>query len=150
MMVETPAAALMAGRFAREVQFMSIGTNDLTQYTLAVDRGNEAVAYLYEPHSPAVLRLVLRIIRAADAGKIEVNLCGEMAGNPLYAQLLVGMGLRQLSMAPKNLPPVKKVIRSTTLVECQSLARKALRFDSERQVANFLRDGLRQIDPEAE
>ncbi len=149
MMVETPAAALMAGRFAREVQFMSIGTNDLTQYTLAVDRGNEAVAYLYEAHSPAVLRLVQRVIRAAAAGKIEVNLCGEMAGNPLYTQLLVGMGLRQLSMAPKNLPPVKKIIRSTTLEDCEALARKVMRFDSERQVANYLRDQLRRIDPEA-
>ncbi len=149
MMVETPAAALMSAVFAREVDFMSIGTNDLTQYTLAVDRGNESVGYLYTPHNPAVLRLVRQIIRSADGGQVPINLCGEMAGNVLYTQLLIGLGLRNLSMAPKNVPPIKKIIRLTTIEDCQAVARKVMRSDSERQIAGIMRERLRRIDPEA-
>lgn len=149
MMVETPAAAIMASSFVSEVAFMSIGTNDLTQYTLAVDRGNENVAYLYAPHNPAVLRLVRQTIRAAQRAGTEVNLCGEMAGNLLYTQLLLGLGLRQLSMAPKNIPAVKKIIRETTLADCRAVAQRAMRFETERQVAGFLRDSLRKVDPDA-
>jgi phosphotransferase system enzyme I (PtsI) len=149
MMVETPAAALMSSAFAKEVDFMSIGTNDLTQYTLAVDRGNENVAYLYTPHSPPVLRLVRQVIRAGEGSRVDVNLCGEMAGNVLYTQLLIGLGLRKLSMAPKNIPLIKKIIRLTTIEECQAVARKVMRSDSERQIASVMRERLRRIDPEA-
>lgn len=149
IMVETPAAALQAAAFAREVGFMSLGTNDLTQYTLACDRANERVAYLYTPHNPAVLKLVREVVAAADRAKVPVNLCGEMAGEPLYCELLLGMGLRQLSMAPKDIAEIKQVIRGTTIKRCETIARKVLRFDADRQVLNLLRDKLREMDPEA-
>lgn len=149
IMVETPAAAMLSAAFAKEVQFMSIGTNDLTQYTLAVDRSNERVSHLYCPHNPAVLRLIKEVVQNARRADIAVNLCGEMAGTPLYTQMLIGLGLRQLSMAPQDILEVKKVIRSTTLKRCQAIARKVLRFDADRQVLNFLRDETRKILPEA-
>ncbi len=147
IMVETPAAALMAQSFAREVAFFSIGTNDLTQYTLAVDRANERVAYLYAPHNPAVLRLVHEVVRAARRSDVPVNICGEMAGVPLYTELLIGLGLRTMSMAAKDIPAVKKIVRLTSLRRCQAIARKALRFQADREVINYLRDELWAIDP---
>ncbi len=140
MMIETPAAALLAPNFAREVNFLSLGTNDLTQYTLAVDRGNQRVAHLYSPHSPAVLRLIRYVIRAARHAGIPVSLCGEMAGSPIYGQLLVGLGLRTLSMAPRDVLPVKKLLRNTTLERCRMIARRVMAFDSDRQTMAFLRD----------
>jgi phosphotransferase system enzyme I (PtsI) len=149
IMVETPAAAMLSASFSRELQFMSIGTNDLTQYTLAVDRGNERVAYLYSPHNPAVLRLIRQVVRNAYRYNVAVNLCGEMAGDPLYCQLLIGLGLRQLSMAPKNIPEIKKIIRSTTLGQCRAIAKRVMQFDADRQVINFLREETRKIVPEA-
>jgi len=148
MMVETPAAALRAAAFAKEVSFLSIGTNDLTQYTLAVDRSNERVAHLYTPHNPAVLRLIREVVQCARRAKASVNLCGEMAGQPMYTLLLLGLGLRHLSMAPKDVGEIKKIIRSTTIYQCESVARKVLRFDAGRQVLNFLRDETRKIVPE--
>ncbi len=150
MMVETPAAAMQAAAFAREVSFMSIGTNDLTQYTLAVDRANERVAHLYSPHNPAVLRLIQGVVRAArEADGVAVNLCGEMAGASLYCQLLLGLGLRHFSMAPKEIAEIKKIVRSTTIERCEAIAQQVLRFDSDRQVLNFLLDETRKIIPEA-
>ncbi len=149
MMVETPAAALLADGFVKEVSFFSIGTNDLTQYTLAVDRANERVAHLYAPHSPAVLRLIGHVMKAAQQNDVEVSICGEMAGAPIYTQLLIGLGLRQLSMAPKDIPEVKKIIRSTTSRRCRTIANRVRRFDSERQVMNYLRDELRKVVPES-
>jgi len=148
IMVETPAAAMLSHVFAREVAFMSIGTNDLTQYTLAVDRGNERVSYLYAPHNPAVLRLLRHVVRSGRGTRCTVSLCGEMAGASLYCQLLLGLGLRELSMAPKDIPEIKKIVRSTTVAECNLVAHRAMRFDADRQVANFLRDRLREIGPE--
>jgi phosphotransferase system enzyme I (PtsI) len=147
IMVETPAAALLAHSLAREVAFLSIGTNDLTQYMLAVDRANERVAHLYCPHNPAVLRLIRHVIRAGRRQGIEVSLCGEMAGSVLYTQLLLGMGLRCFSMAPKDIPEVKQLIRSTAIPDCQRIARKALQMDSERQILNYLRDEARKVLP---
>lgn len=149
VMIETPAAALTSASFAREVSFMSIGTNDLTQYTLAVDRANERVAHLYCAHSPAVLKLIREVIQAGKKSKADVSVCGEMAGSPLYCELLIGMGIRQLSMAPKDILEIKKIIRSTTIKRCETIARKVMRFDSDRQVLNYLRDKLREIVPES-
>jgi phosphotransferase system enzyme I (PtsI) len=149
MMVETPAAAMLSNAFAKEVAFMSIGTNDLTQYTLAVDRGNERVAHLYSPHNPAVLRLVREVIHAGKRAGVTVNMCGEMAGSPIYCELLIGLGLRQLSMAPKDIAEIKRIVRRTSLKRCESMARKVMRFDADRQVLNYLRDKLREIDPES-
>jgi len=148
MMVETPAAALLAAAFVREAAFLSIGTNDLTQYTLAVDRANERVAHLFSSHNPAVLKLIHGVVRATRGRKVHVNLCGEMAGSPIYCQLLLGLGLRHLSMAPKDIPAIKRVVRATTVERCQMIARKVSRFDSDRQVLNCLRDEARAIEPE--
>ena len=111
-MIEVPAAALMAEQMAREVDFFSIGTNDLTQYTLAADRTNETVAVLYTPGDPAVLRLIELVVRAAELHDVQVNVCGEMSGDPIYTMLLLGLGLRQLSVTPHSIPEVKKIIRS--------------------------------------
>ena len=147
IMVETPAAALLAGALAREVGFMSIGTNDLTQYTLAVDRANERVAHLYSPHNPAVLQLIRHVVRAGRRERVPVSLCGEMAGSAIYTQLLIGLGLRELSMAPKDIPEIKQLIRSTTVPECDAIAHKVLRFDVDRQILNYLREQARRLLP---
>lgn len=149
MMVETPSAAVMAATFAREVDFFSIGTNDLVQYVLAVDRTNEHVAPLYTPAHPAVLKLLKDVIRAARREDIDVSCCGEMAGEVEYTMLLLGFGLRSLSLSPTAIPRVKRVIRSVDIPSCERLARRVGSFDSERQIAAFLRDAVRKIIPEA-
>jgi phosphotransferase system enzyme I (PtsI) len=149
MMVEVPSAALMPTQFAREVNFFSIGTNDLVQYTLAVDRTNEKVAGLFCPAHPAILILIRDVIRAAQRNQISVSVCGEMAGEPLYTLLLLGLGLTVFSMNAPDIGEVKKVIRSTTLEHARHVARKVMSFDSERQVMHFLREETRKIAPEA-
>lgn len=148
MMVEVPSAALMAGSFAREVDFFSIGTNDLIQYTLAVDRTNEKVQNLYSAANPAVLKLIKDVVRAARRGPIPVSCCGEVAGDPEYTMLLLGLGLRSLSATPSRLPYVKQVVRSVDIPTCERLARTACSFDSERQVTAYLRDQARKILPD--
>ena len=148
MMVEVPAAALMAPQFAKEVAFFSIGTNDLVQYTLAVDRTNERVAGLFCPGNPAVLRLLREIIRAGLRAGISVSVCGEMAGEPLYTLLLLGLGLTTFSMNGPDVPEVKKIIRATTTEQARNVARRVMTFDSERQVMHYLREELRKIVPE--
>ena len=148
MMVEVPAVAYMASTFAKEVEFFSIGTNDLIQYTLAVDRTNERVAGLFNPAHPAVLSLIRDVIRAGNRADIPVSVCGEMAGEPLYTLLLLGLGLGTFSMNGPDVPEVKKVIRSTTLDHARQVARKVMSFDSERQVMHFLREETRKILPD--
>lgn len=147
-MIEVPSAALLADLLAREVSFFSIGTNDLTQYTLAADRTNELVAYLYSPGDPAVLRLIDGVVQAAARHNIEVNVCGEMSGEPIYTLLLLGMGLRQLSVTPHNIPEIKKIIRSVTLEEAKLVAREALSLETARDVNNYLREQTRRVLPE--
>ncbi|HEX8522827.1 MAG TPA: phosphoenolpyruvate--protein phosphotransferase [Tepidisphaeraceae bacterium] len=149
IMIEVPAAALMATQFAREVNFFSIGTNDLVQYTLAVDRTNERVAGLFCPAHPAVLALVRDVIRSGSRNNIGVSVCGEMAGDPLYTLLLLGLGLTNFSMNGPDIPEVKKIIRSTTMENARRVARKVMSFDSERQVMHFLREETRKFIPEA-
>jgi phosphotransferase system enzyme I (PtsI) len=148
-MIEVPAAALMAEQMAREVDFFSIGTNDLTQYTLAADRTNETVAMLYTAGDPAVLRLIELVIKAAANHDVQVNVCGEMSGDPIYTMLLLGMGLRQLSVTPHNIPEVKKIIRSVTLAEATQVAQEAMRLETARDVNNYLREQTRRVLPEA-
>lgn len=148
IMIEVPSAALMATTFAREVAFFSIGTNDLIQYTLAVDRGNERVANLYTGANPAVLQLVKAVIRAGKRFKIETSLCGEIAGEVVYTMLLIGLGMRTLSMVPSQIPHVKRVVRSVDIPTCERLARKVGSFDSERKVLNALREELQKVLPE--
>ncbi len=149
IMIEVPAAALMAPEFAKEVNFFSIGTNDLVQYTLAVDRTNERVAGLFCPAHPAHLRLVRDVIRAGSRAGIGVSVCGEMAGDPLYTLLLLGLGLNTFSMNGPDIPEVKKIIRSTTMENARQVARRVMSFDSERQVMHFLREETRKFVPEA-
>jgi phosphotransferase system enzyme I (PtsI) len=149
MMVEVPSAALMANQFAKEVNFFSIGTNDLIQYTLAVDRTNEKVAGLFCPAHPAVLALIRDVIRSGARNSISVSVCGEMAGDPLYTLLLLGLGLSIFSMNGPDIPEVKKIIRSTTMEHARHVARRVMSFDSERQVMHFLREETRKIIPEA-
>lgn len=124
MMVETPAAVVLAPFFARQVDFFSIGTNDLTQYTLAVDRGNPKVQGLYNSLHPAVLQSIARIARAGQEAGIEVGMCGELAANPGVTRLLLGMGLRELSMAAGSIPEVKKIVRSTDCTKAAGVAKK--------------------------
>ena len=145
VMIETPAAAVCTRELARESDFVSIGTNDLIQYTLAVDRTNERVAQLYTPADPAVLRLVRGIIRQARRCDTAVSICGEMAGDPMFTILLVGMGLRTFSMAAGNIPRVKKIIRSITLADAVKVGRRVMSFETEREVLNYLRDETRKV-----
>jgi len=138
----------MSEEMAKEVNFFSIGTNDLIQYTLAADRTNEHVAYLYNAGDPSVLRLIEKVVAAAAKFNVEVCVCGEMSGDPLYAMLLVGMGLRQLSMTPQSIPEIKKIIRSITIEEAKVVAQEAMRFETARDVNNYLREQTRRILPE--
>ena len=149
MMVEVPAAVIQADQFAKEVNFFSIGTNDLIQYTLAVDRTNEKVAGLFCPAHPAVLKLIRDTIRAGARNSISVSVCGEMGGDPMYTLLLLGLGLNIFSMNGPDIPEVKKIIRSTTMEHARQVARRVMSFDSERQVMHFLREETRKIIPEA-
>jgi len=148
MMVEVPAAALMAGAFAREVDFFSIGTNDLVQYTLAVDRTNERVASLYTPIHPAVLKLIRDVTRAGRRHEIPVSCCGQSAADPAFAALLLGLGVRTISATGSSLPMLKKTIRSLTVAKCERIAQKAISFDSEAEAASYVRSRLRKLVPE--
>ena len=147
-MIEVPSAALMAELMAREVDFFSIGTNDLTQYTLAAYRTNESVASLYNPADPAVLRLVDLVVKAALSHNVEVCICGEMSGDSTYTMLLLGMGLRQLSVTPHSIPEIKNIIRSITLEEATLIAQEAMRLETGRDVNNYLREQTRRVLPE--
>ncbi|MCK5270055.1 MAG: phosphoenolpyruvate--protein phosphotransferase [Sedimentisphaerales bacterium] len=145
IMIETPAAALTAEELADEVDFFSIGTNDLIQYTLAVDRVNEKVASLYSPTHPAVLNLISHVVKVAKRAKIDVSLCGEMASEAEYTMLLLGMGCTTLSLSSPMIPEIKKIIRSVSLSDCRRLARKALTMDTDTQIISLLRGELHRI-----
>ncbi len=147
-MIEIPSAALTAEMIAPEVDFFSIGSNDLIQYTMAVDRVNEKVANLYEPTHPAILRLIRSVVEAAHNNEIWVGVCGEMAGEPLFAPLLLGLGIDELSAASSSLPRVKEVIRRLTLREAQELAAASLHANSGREVLAMLNALLQRVDPD--
>jgi phosphotransferase system enzyme I (PtsI) len=147
-MIEIPSAALTAEMIAPEVDFFSIGSNDLIQYTMAVDRVNEKVANLYEPTHPAILRLIRSVVEAAHNNNIWVGVCGEMAGEPLFAPLLLGMGIDELSAAASSLPRLKEVIRRLTLREAQELASASLHANSGREVLAMLNALLQRVDPD--
>ena len=138
VMIETPAAALLAERMAREAAFFSLGTNDLTQYTLAVDRGNENVAHLFDPFHPAVLDLIRKVTQAGAGAGIPVGLCGEMAADPLAIPLLLGLGLRELSMVPASISKAKAIIRSLELSEIDKAVHEALALGTGREIRTFL------------
>ncbi|MBN1436768.1 MAG: phosphoenolpyruvate--protein phosphotransferase [Sedimentisphaerales bacterium] len=150
IMIETPAAALCAEHLADEVDFFSIGTNDLIQYTLAVDRINQKVASLYSPAHPAVLQLLRTVVQAAKRAKISVSLCGEMASEKDYLPLLLGLGITTLSLAPPMIPEIKKAIRSMSMEQCRAIARKAMGFDTDKQTISYLRAEMQKILPDEE
>jgi phosphoenolpyruvate-protein phosphotransferase (PTS system enzyme I) len=138
IMVEIPSTALITDKFAEVVDFFSIGSNDLVQYTLAVDRGNEKIAHLYQPCHPSVLKLIKTTVSNASKGKIWTGLCGEMASIPEIACLLVGMGMEELSMAPVAIPAVKEKIRTTSYNKLKKVVDKALLYSTHKQVYNYL------------
>ena len=149
-MIEIPSAALTVDILAKEAKFFSIGTNDLIQYSLAVDRVNEKIAYLYEPAHPAVVRLIKNIIETGHAHNIWVGMCGEMAGEPAMALLLLGLGLDEFSASPVSVPKIKKVIRSVSLSDAAEVAREAMKLFTGRAIENFLKRKLRQLVPDIE
>jgi phosphotransferase system enzyme I (PtsI) len=138
IMIEIPGAALAADSFAASVDFFAIGTNDLTQYTLAIDRGDEQVAHLFNPVHPAVLRLIQFATEAAVRAGIPVSVCGEIAGDPRYTALLIGLGIRTLSMVPACVPRVKQRLRLMTLAEAARMARTVMEQSDERRIAALL------------
>ncbi len=144
-MIEVPSAAMTADILAEEADFFSIGSNDLIQYSLAVDRANEKVAYLYEPSHPAILRLIKNIIDSAHKANINVGMCGEMAGEPSFALILLGLGLDEFSMPPQVIPELKYLIRSITLVQAKEVAEGALRLSTSKEVAEYAQAKLSEI-----
>lgn len=138
IMIETPAAAMLSDALARRVSFFSLGTNDLTQYSLAVDRGNEKVNHLYDPLHPGLLRLIARTVDAGRVAGIEVGVCGEMAGMPLAVPLLIGMGVDELSMSPPSLPRVKEALRSLTVAQARQVAARALTLPTAAEIRELL------------
>ncbi|MEM6553987.1 MAG: phosphoenolpyruvate--protein phosphotransferase, partial [Planctomycetota bacterium] len=149
MMIEVPSAAIQAHAFAKEADFFSIGTNDLIQYTVAVDRGNEHIASLYSAAHPAVISLIKEVVRVAKRSDTPVSLCGEMASLPEFTMLLLGLGLRNFSITPPAIPLTKQIIRSVSLQQCQRVARRVAGLDSQKDIANTLKEELRKAVPDA-
>jgi phosphoenolpyruvate-protein phosphotransferase (PTS system enzyme I) len=148
IMVEVPSAVLMLDRMIREVDFVSIGTNDLVQYTLAVDRSNAQVAELYQSCDPAVLRLIERAVQIADDHEKPLSVCGEMSSDPGHALLLIGLGVRHLSVPPTAITRLKKAIRSVRMSDCRQVAQRALALDSAQEIEVLLADRLAALAPE--
>jgi phosphotransferase system enzyme I (PtsI) len=148
IMVEVPAAVMLAEEFAREVDFFSIGTNDLIQYTLAVDRADPSVANLYRSGDPSILRLIRKVVSAAAKHDVAVTVCGQMSSDPVFISLLIGMGIRQFSSTPHAIPEIKEVIRNLTIESAEQIAAHALTLDLARDVENYLRGELHRICPD--
>jgi len=145
-MVETPAAALVADALAPEVDFFSIGTNDLTQYTMATDRGNEQLGDLYHSLDPAVLRLIARVIEAGHGAGKWVGLCGELGGQRSAIPVLLGLGLDEFSMTASAIPLAKQMIRSLRVSEAQKIAKHALSLSTAAEVSDYLASVLEQLE----
>jgi phosphoenolpyruvate-protein phosphotransferase (PTS system enzyme I) len=145
MMIEVPSAALISDILAKECDFFSIGTNDLIQYSLAVDRADEKVAYLYEPAHPAVLSLIRTVIKSAHKNNIWVGMCGEMAGDPLFSVLLLGLGLDELSMPPPNIAKVKEILGRIRFDEAREIAEDSSRFSTAKEIEMFLQQRLKTV-----
>jgi phosphotransferase system enzyme I (PtsI) len=148
IMIEVPATTIITDLLAAEVDFFSIGTNDLIQYSLAIDRGNEYVSYLYEPLHPAVLRMIKKTVENAHAHHIEVSICGEMAGEPLYVPILLGLDLDELSMNAYAIPRVKKIIRGIGHSYCKELLQEVLAKDSAKESEALVRKEMSRLFPE--
>ncbi|HZR10679.1 MAG TPA: phosphoenolpyruvate--protein phosphotransferase [Myxococcales bacterium] len=148
IMIETPAAALAGDRLARECDFFSIGTNDLIQYSLAIDRGNRDVAYLYRPLHLGVLRLIQASVEGAKAAGIPCAMCGEMAGDPVYALVLLALGIDELSMNPADIPKVKRVIRAADVGEAKKMLEQATAFSSHDEIERYVLEYMRKHFPQ--
>jgi phosphoenolpyruvate-protein phosphotransferase (PTS system enzyme I) len=142
MMVEVPAAVMMLDRFVKEVDFVSIGTNDLVQYTLAVDRSNKDVVQLYNPADPAVLRLLKMAIDTANGAAVPVNLCGQMSGVPIYTMLLLGLGLRRFSVTPAAIPEIKNLVRKVSLERSKEVAAHVMTMENAREIKGYLAEEM--------
>ncbi len=147
-MIEVPSAAITSDILAKEVDFFSIGTNDLIQYSLAVDRVNEKIAYLYEPAHPAVLRLIRNVIESGHNAGLWVGMCGEMAGDIVMTIILLGLGLDEFSTSPIAIPEIKRIIRSVTLRQAKEIAQEALSLSTGKEVEKFARKKLAEIIPD--
>ncbi len=148
IMMEIPSAASIADILAREVDFFSIGTNDLIQYSLAIDRVNEHVAYLYEPLHPAIIRIIKGIVDSAHAAGIKVSMCGEMAGEPAYVPILLGLELDELSMNAPVIPWVKKIVRAMTASEAKKLLRDVMAFSTAAEIEGCVREHMAELFPD--
>jgi phosphoenolpyruvate-protein phosphotransferase (PTS system enzyme I) len=148
IMIEVPSAAVIADLLASEADFFAIGTNDLIQYSLAIDRGNENVSYLYEPLHPALLRLIKGVIDAGKRAGIPVSMCGEMASDPIYAIVLLGLGLENYSMNPSSIPVVKNVIRSVRYRDCRRIAEACLNKKTAQEIEEFIIESVAMRFPE--
>ncbi len=148
IMIEIPSAAILADKLAGMVDFFSIGTNDLVQYTLAVDRTNERVAYLYQPSHPAILHLLKRIVDAARRNGIWVSVCGEMASEPRYIPLLIGLGIHELSMSPPAIGPVRRLIRRMRMYDSEKIVEKALKCQCAKEALRISEELLNSIGPD--
>ena len=148
IMVEVPSVVMMMDRFVEEVDFFSIGTNDLVQYCLAVDRSNKDVANLYTAADPAVIRLIEMAVKAArDSGR-SIGMCGQMSGNPIYTMLLLGLGMRSFSVTPAAVPEIKRVVRSVSIEQCERAADHVRALENSRDVKTFLKEELSRVFPE--
>jgi phosphoenolpyruvate-protein phosphotransferase (PTS system enzyme I) len=147
-MIEVPSAALTADRLAKECNFFSIGTNDLIQYSLAVDRVNEKIAHLYDPTHPAIIRLIHQVVQSAHQANIHVSLCGEMAGDVSLVPILLGLGIDELSVNPPVIPQIKKIIRSLKKSDTEEIARRSLDFASSEEIRRMSTDLVRAVAPE--
>jgi len=145
IMIEVPSAAILADLLAEKVDFFSIGTNDLIQYALAIDRGNRHVAHLYQPLDPAVIRLIKQVADVAKNKGIKVYMCGEMAAAAHHIPLLLGLGMDELSMNPQSIPHIKRVIRSLSLADAKSFLQEALKKRTARGVFSLVREAYGEI-----
>ena len=147
VMIETPASVFSIDQLTQESDFTSIGTNDLIQYTLAVDRGNEAISEIYEPLHPAVLRAIRTVVDAGHRAGIPVGICGEMAGEPLYTVLLVGLGLEEFSVSPYLVPEIKTIVRATTFAEARELADRCMSLSTPSEVRTVVTEFMSRRYP---
>jgi phosphotransferase system enzyme I (PtsI) len=150
IMIEVPSAVTMAEVLARHVDFFSIGTNDLIQYALAIDRINEHVAYMYQPFHPAILRMIHQVVLAAKGAGIRVALCGEMAGDPLCISILLGLGIDDLSMNARAIPFVKQIVRSLSFEEAKADLENVIGMSTAAEVRGYLEERMQKIVPEPE
>ncbi len=149
IMMETPSAAWIADRLVHEADFFSVGTNDLIQYSLAVDRHNRDVAYLYRPLHLSLLRSIQNIVSAAKGANIPVSMCGEMAGDPVYTLVLLALGFNELSMTAGQIPVVKQLIRKVTQRDAKVMVDSAMRLSTSEEIERYIRSEITRLVPEA-